>query len=239
VVHPVFTVVPVVDIRNGIAVQARAGDRANYAPLSSPLVTTPEPATALAGLMSLFPFRAVYVADLDAIERGQPNIEAIAAMAAAAPAAELWLDAGVAGEAAVRAATRWGAGRVVIGSESQAADDLGLAVRLEQAGVAVALSLDFHGEAFAGPPALWSDPALWPDTLIVMTLARVGTGSGPDMARLADVKGRAGARRVFAAGGVRGLDDLAALAEAGIAGALIATALHDGRIGAADLARWG
>jgi phosphoribosylformimino-5-aminoimidazole carboxamide ribotide isomerase len=189
--------------------------------------------------MSLFPFRAVYVADLDAIERGQPNVEAVTAMASAAPAAELWLDAGVTSEAAVRAARDRGVGRVVIGSESQTADDAGLAVRLEQAGVPVALSLDFHGEAFAGPPALWSDPALWPDTLIVMTLARVGTGSGPDLARLADVKARAGARRVFAAGGVRGPDDLAALASAGIAGALIATALHDGRIGAADLARWG
>jgi phosphoribosylformimino-5-aminoimidazole carboxamide ribotide isomerase len=235
----VFTVVPVVDIRNGIAVQARAGDRANYAPLSSPLVPSPEPVTALSGLMSLYPFRAFYVADLDAIERGEPNVDSVAAMAAAAPAAELWLDAGVATEAAVRAARGWGAGRVVIGSESQAADDLGLAARLERAGVPVALSLDFHGEAFAGPPALWSDAALWPDTLIVMTLARVGTGSGPDLARLLDVKGRAGARRVFAAGGVRGPDDLAALADAGIAGALIATALHDGRIGATDLVRWG
>lgn len=234
-----FTVIPVVDIRNGVAVQARAGDRANYAPLSSPLVPSPEPETALAGLMSLHPFRAVYVADLDAIERGRPNVDAVGAMAAAAPGAELWLDAGVAGEEAVRSARRWGAGRVVIGSESQSAEDPGLAVRLAEAGVPVALSLDFHGEAFAGPPALWTDPALWPDTLIVMTLARVGTGSGPDIARLADVKRRAGMRRVFAAGGVRGPDDLAALAEAGIAGALIATALHDGRISAADLARWG
>jgi phosphoribosylformimino-5-aminoimidazole carboxamide ribotide isomerase len=235
----VFTVVPVVDIRNGIAVQARAGDRANYAPLSSPLVASPEPATALAGLTSLHPFRAFYVADLDAIERGEPNIASIAAMAAAAPAAELWLDAGVASEAAVRAARGWGAGRVVIGSESQAPGDLDLAVRLEQAGVPVALSLDFHGETFAGPPALWSDPTLWPDTLIVMTLARVGTGRGPDLDRLLDVKRRAGARRVFAAGGVRGPDDLAALAAAGVAGALIATALHEGRIGATDLARLG
>lgn len=234
-----FTVVPVVDIRNGLAVQARAGDRANYAPLSSPLVASPEPASALAGLLTLFPFRAVYVADLDAIERGEPNIDSIAAMAAAAPAAELWLDAGSAGEAAVRAARGWGAGRVVIGSESQPAGDLGLAARLERAGVPVALSLDFHGESFAGPPALWSDPTLWPSTLIVMTLARVGTGSGPDLARLLDVKGRAGDRRVFAAGGVRGPSDLEALAAAGIAGALVATALHDGRIGAADLARLG
>jgi phosphoribosylformimino-5-aminoimidazole carboxamide ribotide isomerase len=238
-VHPVFTVVPVVDIRNGIAVQARAGDRANYAPLSSPLAATPEPTTALAGLMTLFPFRAVYVADLDAIERGEPNAAAIAAMAAAAPAAELWLDAGSAGEAAVRAARGWGAGRVVIGSESQAPEDAGLAVRLEADGVPVTLSLDFHGETFAGPPQLWSDPALWPSTLIVMTLARVGTGSGPDLERLLDVKARAGERRVYAAGGVRGPADLESLAEAGIAGALVATALHDGRIRGADLARWG
>jgi phosphoribosylformimino-5-aminoimidazole carboxamide ribotide isomerase len=48
---------------------------------------------------------------------------------------------------------------------------------------------------------------------------------------------RGAPRAVFAAGGVRGEADIVALEEAGIAGALVATALHDGRLSSAALAR--
>jgi phosphoribosylformimino-5-aminoimidazole carboxamide ribotide isomerase len=37
--------------------------------------------------------------------------------------------------------------------------------------------------------------------------------------------------RIFAAGGVRGPADLDALAAVGVVGALVATAIHDGRLG--------
>jgi phosphoribosylformimino-5-aminoimidazole carboxamide ribotide isomerase len=40
---------------------------------------------------------------------------------------------------------------------------------------------------------------------------------------------------LLAGGGVRGLKDLESLAGCGCDGALVATALHDGRLGAADL----
>jgi phosphoribosylformimino-5-aminoimidazole carboxamide ribotide isomerase len=68
-----------------------------------------------------------------------------------------------------------------------------------------------------------------------MTLARVGSGAGPDVERLAAVQRIAAGRRIYAAGGVRDAADLAALARAGIAGALVATALHDGRLGRAEI----
>lgn len=218
--------------------RARAGDRQNYAPLESPLVASPEPVAALAGLLALHPFRAAYIADLDAIERGRPNEAAIRAMAAAAPGVALWLDGGVATEAAAAAMQALGAGRVVVGSESQG-EDPGLARRLADAGRPTALSLDFRDDAFLGPPALLADAGLWPDVVVVMTLARVGGAAGPDFDRLAAIRARAGDRRVFAAGGVRGPDDLRALAAAGLAGVLVASALHDGRITAADLAACG
>lgn len=234
-----FTIVPVVDLRHGVAVRAKAGDRANYRPLSSPLVRDPEPVAALAGLLALHPFHAAYVADLDAIERGAPNVDAVRAMAASAPGLELWLDAGVADAVLAEAAFGLGVGRVVVGSESQASADPGLARRLADAGRPVALSLDFRGEAFQGPKALLADPELWPDVVVVMTLARVGSTEGPDLARIAAIRERAGDRRVFAAGGVRGPEDLAALEAAGAAGVLVASALHDGRIAAADLAAYG
>ena len=89
----------------------------------------------------------------------------------------------------------------MLGSESQANLDLLREVRDDPRTV---LSLDFRGDAFQGPPGILADPALWPGRVIVMTLARVGAGQGPDLARLAQIVARAGAgRRVYAAGGVR------------------------------------
>ena len=83
------------------------------------------------------------------------------------------------------------------------------------------------------PPDLLANPGCWPERVIVMTLDRVGSHGGPDLDRLRAVK--SAARKVYAAGGVRDAADLHALAEAGIAGALIASSLHNGRLTAADL----
>lgn len=232
-----FTIVPVLDIRHRRVVRARAGDRAQYAPIATPLAPGSEPAVILAGLARLHPFRAYYVADLDGIEQGRPNLDLVAALAAAVPDAELWVDAGIADAAAARRLAEAGAGRVLIGSES--APPPRLALDLVQEGHPVALSLDFRGDDFVGPAALIDDAALWPDVVVVMTLARVGTSRGPDFAKLDAIRRRAGNRRVFAAGGVRGPDDLAALATAGIDGVLVASALHDGALTAADLAAFG
>ena len=60
-------------------------------------------------------------------------------------------------------------------------------------------------------------------------------GSARILTRLAAIRSIAGGREIYAAGGVRDAADLCALKAAGAAGALIATALHDGRVGRADL----
>ena len=97
------------------------------------------------------------------------------------------------------------------------------------------LSLDFRGDAFQGPEEILTESKLWPRRVIVMTLSRVGSGAGPDLPQLAAIKTIAGDREIYAAGGVRDLADLSALKTVGAAGALIASALHDGRVGKADL----
>jgi phosphoribosylformimino-5-aminoimidazole carboxamide ribotide isomerase len=100
----------------------------------------------------------------------------------------------------------------------------------------VLLSLDFRGDAFLGPARLLASAGTWPHRVIVMTLARVGTGGGPDFTRLDEIIGRAGpSRQVYAAGGVRNMDDLKRLRDLGVAGALVATALHTGQIKTGDL----
>jgi phosphoribosylformimino-5-aminoimidazole carboxamide ribotide isomerase len=71
--------------------------------------------------------------------------------------------------------------------------------------------------------------------VIVLDLARVGTGAGLDFALIARVRESTPGQMLLAGGGVRGYEDLARLADAGCDGALVATALHDGRLCAADV----
>jgi hypothetical protein len=60
-------------------------------------------------------------------------------------------------------------------------------------------------------------------------------GAGPDLGRLALIRSIAGGREIYAAGGVRNAADLLALKQAGVSGALIATALHERKIVRSDL----
>jgi len=208
------------------------GQRDQYRPIETPLSPTSAPVDVARGLLAIHPFTTLYVADLDAIAGRGDNDAALAGLRAAFPDVTLWVDNGIAD---ARRAAAWltaGLGHLVIGSETQA--DTVLASHLT-GDARVALSLDFRGDAFQGPSALL-DPACWPERLIVMTLARVGSGAGPDLARLAEIRAMAGGRSLYAAGGVRDARDLVALKQRGIAGALVATSLHDGRVTAANLA---
>jgi phosphoribosylformimino-5-aminoimidazole carboxamide ribotide isomerase len=220
-------IVPVIDIRNGVAVRAVAGRRADYAPLETPLAATSDPCAVARGLMALHPFRALYIADLDAIEGRGVNRAPIAAIARSIAPARLWVDVGL---TQARDASRRVDGLdvdAILASETLRS--------AEDAARGAILSLDFCDAGFRGDPRLLSESSCWPDRLIVMTLARVGARQGPDIARVADIVARAGGRRVYAAGGVRGPADLLALQKAGAAGALVATALHEGRLTPAAL----
>lgn len=221
-----FAVIPVLDLRNGRVVRARRGERSSYAPIETPLAKGSAPDAVARGLLDAWPAAILYVADLDAIIDGAgPDLPALEAIARACPGVTLWVDAGFAESRGVDAFLAAGLGRPVIGSESQA--DAALVMRL---GARAVFSLDSRGAERLGPAALHDDPALWPPEVIAMTLAQVGAGAGPDLDSLAALRARAPDRRLYAAGGVRGPDDLRALRAAGIAGALVASALHDGTL---------
>jgi phosphoribosylformimino-5-aminoimidazole carboxamide ribotide isomerase len=219
--------IPVIDLKGGVVVHARRGERAQYRPIETPLCRGSAPQDVLAGLLRLYPFRRVYIADLDGIAGGEGHVALLEALANAFSSVEFWIDNGMAETARAEMWLARARGSLVLGSESQR--DTAVLEALS-AHPRVVLSLDFRGATFLGPPGILETPALWPGRVIAMTLARVGAGAGPDFERLAALRARAGAREVFAAGGVRGADDLAALAAAGIAGALVASALHSGAL---------
>src|SRR5262249_28667380 len=147
------------------------------------------------------------------------------------PGVTLWVDNGIAGRDAAETWLAWNLGDLVIGSEAQTDATLARALSADPR---VVLSLDFR-DAGLGPAALLQDPACWPKRVIVMTLARVGSDTGPDTDRLGAVRAMAGTRAVYAAGGVRHRGDLVTLRDAGIAGALVASALHARRLTGADI----
>ncbi len=209
----------------GRVVHAREGRRDQYRPLESSLCASSRPEAVLEALLALFPFRCCYIADLDGILGRGDHREVVAALERDHPDLVFWLDAGGRAVPGVRA-------RTVVGSESLPGDVVPV---LPGDGV---LSLDFRGETFLGPRGLLEDGQAWPGEVIVMTLERVGSGQGPDLERLASLRARAPDKRYYAAGGVRDGADLGALARAGATGVLLASALHDGRLGREELAPW-
>jgi phosphoribosylformimino-5-aminoimidazole carboxamide ribotide isomerase len=224
-------IIPVIDVRHGVAVRAVAGDRASYRPLETPLAESTGALDVARGYLALYPFKTLYVADLDGIESRGRNDQLLARLVRSLPGVTLWVDDGSISTRAVEEQSA--STTVVIGSESLADTDFTGTL----AGVAdhVVLSLDFRGDAFLGPPELLRRPELWPGRVIVMTLSRVGSAEGPDLDRIEDVARRARQSRVYAAGGIRGRADLEAARDAGAAGALVATALHAGKLKAGDL----
>jgi len=221
-----FEIIPVIDLRHGQVVRARAGERASYAPIVTPLAKGSSPGAVAEGMLKAGGAGTLYVADLDAIMDGVPPDRAsLAAIRAACPGVRLWVDAGFCEAAGVEAFLATGFGRPVIGSESQR--DAGLVRALRDRAV---FSLDTRGAERLGPAILHDEPAHWPRDVIVMTLGRVGVGAGPDLDRLRALRTSSPATRLYAAGGVRGPADMAALAALGVAGALVASAIHDGTL---------
>ncbi|BAU90496.1 histidine biosynthesis protein [Methylorubrum populi] len=221
-----FRLIPVIDLRHGQVVRARAGERDAYAPIDTPLARGSGPAEVARGLLDAVGTDRLYIADLDAIMDGAaPDRASLEAVARACPGVTLWVDAGFCDLLGLERFVHSGLGHPVIGSESQRDASLVRAL-----GDRAVLSLDSRGEARLGPDALHDDAGTWPQEVIVMTLARVGTGTGPDLSGVARAVALGGSRRIYAAGGVRGPEDVARLMEVGAAGALVASAIHDGRL---------
>ena len=227
-------IIPVIDVARGEVVRAIQGQRAAYRPIQTPLSPSSEPGAVARGLRALYPFRKVYVADLDGIEGRGRNRHLVPILSQALPHTEIWIDAGSGSRSAARAVLAAPVATLVVGSESleSVRDWNDISAEAPQRTV---LSLDFRGGEFMGPDALLADASLWPSRVIAMTLDRIGSDGGPNIALLETIVSRAGSRRVYAAGGIRDRADLDRVKQAGAAGALVASVLHAQKISAGDL----
>jgi phosphoribosylformimino-5-aminoimidazole carboxamide ribotide isomerase len=235
-------VIPVIDLKGGVAVHAVRGQRERYRPLQSRIAEGSEPVHITRAVRERLGLDELYVADLDAIAGGPGSPDVVAALAREA---RVMVDAGAAAAAAVARLLELGVARVVIGTESLPGTEAFRRLRAELPDAPLVLSLDLRdGQVISPDPTLAGvGPAEALARLadagareaVVLDLARVGSGKGPDVALVAELRARLPEVQLLAGGGVRHAGDLRALAGAGAAGALVATALHGGAIEADEL----
>ncbi|WPH18520.1 HisA/HisF-related TIM barrel protein [Variovorax paradoxus] len=232
-----LNLIPVVDLLKGQVVRAVRGDRKAYRPIVSALCASSDPVAVARILCEHCAARQLYVADLDALQGGAVQAGVLADLLQALPGIELWLDAGLADASAglaLREQLAPHASRIVLvfGSESlrsrEALERCFEATAGDRAGdPGAALSLDRRDGQRLDAAGCWDAVELWPRRLIVMTLERVGSGAGPDLETLREVRRLAPGAMVIGAGGIRSEDDLAHASAAGADAWLVASALHD------------
>jgi len=228
-----MTVIPVIDLLQGQVVRALRGDRQHYRPIVSALCASSEPLTVARILCDHCAARQLYVADLDALQGGVGHVAVVRQLLEALPVLELWLDAGFAdvSEAqALCAALGPLAQRLVpvFGSESLRSRSA-LEACFTPPGRGI-LSLDRRDGERLDAAGCWESPALWPARVIVMTLERVGAGTGPDLDTLREVAARAPHTQLIGAGGIGSEADLALARASGASAWLVASALHDRKL---------
>ncbi len=226
-------IIPVVDLRNGQVVHAYRGMREHYRPVQSHLTQSSHPPEIVTAFLDLFPFTTIYLADLDAIQGRGNNRPIIEQLTRRFPSTVFWIDAGTSTLPMCKPSA--GSLQPVLGSESLTDLSLLTLPCTETPGRPPIVSLDFLHDRLQGPPELLECTELWPKQVIVMSIDSIGAAAGPDYKRIEAIGHLAPEHDLFAAGGVRDLDDIERLAGLGVSGVLVASALHRGRIGLEEI----
>lgn len=235
-------IIPVIDILNGRVVHAVRGRRKEYQPLKSRLCGSTDPLTVAAAFKRLG-FSELYIADLDAILGGKANLPTLSGIAEET-GLELMVDAGVDSLEKAKLLLENRVSKIIIGTETLPAISLVADAVRSFGNEKVIISLDLMNNQLLShlDPATHIQPLTLLRRLqeagvsqvIVLDLARVGSGEGVNMHFVEEAL-RAFHGEVFVGGGVRDISDLRALKSAGVAGVLIATALHSGKISVREL----
>jgi phosphoribosylformimino-5-aminoimidazole carboxamide ribotide isomerase len=222
-VKKTFSVIPVMDLLGGQVVHAVRGHRQAYQPLRSNLCEGSEPVEIVKALLDFVAFDRFYIADLAAIQNLGSHRELILQLSAKYPNVQWWIDDG----SALPWQNKPHNVLQVLGTESYP--------KLSEFTENFALSLDERDGLALGDVKLHHSNEQWPKAIIAMTLSQVGADCGPNYSQINRYITQYPENDWYAAGGVRHVQDLAQLKVQGASGALIATALHKGRIAAHEI----
>jgi len=242
-------ILPVLDLLGGRIVRGVAGRRSEYQPVRSLLAADARPESVAGAFVRQLALTEGYLADLDAIGGKEPDWNAYRRVLD--QGLDLWVDAGLAEpKRAARLAEFEHRGKslsgVVAGLETVASPRQLETILAEVGPARLVFSLDLkagrpltadHSWPAHSPPAIAQIALeLGVHRLIVLDLARVGTAGGAGTDELCrKIRAAAPHAELTTGGGIHSLDQIRALEEAGCHAVLIASALHDGRIGRAEI----
>ncbi|MEZ6143497.1 MAG: HisA/HisF-related TIM barrel protein [Zavarzinella sp.] len=230
---PSAALIPVLDLRQGLAVQAVAGDRANYQPVESVLSTTTDPVELAQVMIEKVPCTTIYCADLDGIMHHRPQWGLLQRFFQLS--VPCWVDLGICTQAEVQQVIELG-GVPVIGLECTTGPNHLLELLQGTDPMQVIFSWDRKNGHFLhqwhqqptleelGEVLINQGLTRW----IWMDLDRVGTHQGPDWEIVSRLVSRFPQAEITLAGGVRNAHDLQELATHGVKNALVASAIHRG-----------
>jgi phosphoribosylformimino-5-aminoimidazole carboxamide ribotide isomerase len=239
-------ILPVLDLLNGLVVRGVGGKREKYRPVVSRLTNSPDALSMAQAFRQQLGLTRMYVADLDAILHGRPNREIYQSLAE--DGFELMIDAGFRTVESAQAVLAAGTVRVIAGLETWPGPRELAGLCRDLGPERVIFSLDLKQGLPLGDLGPWETNSpleigvlaagAGVREMIVLDLAQVGNGTGVTTGPLCrQLRDRFPDLRLITGGGVRHVADLDGLAAQGIDGALVASALHDGRITRADLER--
>ncbi len=236
-----FRVVPVVDLKGGLAVHAVRGQRDRYQPVECPWCTSGDALALIKGYKELFGLQDLYVADLDAIIHGQLQRGLHASILNAIPG-KVMVDCGIRDLPEFNVVHPSRFHEVILGTESvQELNQFGAIIDANENETII--SLDLMGEKVLSPVGELASKSpteafdflsrFEPDAFIVLDLAGVGAKRGVNP--VAKEMAARGTFPVLLGGGIKRKEDLEAAMDAGLAGVLVATALQEGLLGPGEL----
>jgi phosphoribosylformimino-5-aminoimidazole carboxamide ribotide isomerase len=224
-----FRIIFVLDILKGTVVHAVRGERSKYRPVAGSQVC--DSSVPLDIISALSP-REVYIADLDRLQHQGDNFELIEKISGKT---RTMADIGAQNLNDVEKCAKI-ADTVILGTETASFD------LIEKAAVRfpgrINVSIDMKNwKVLAKDMNMDVEPVELVKRLndheirdiIVLELTRVGTGAGIDEGFLKDIAA-VSSHNVLVGGGIKDMDDIEALKRIGISGALVATAVHSGKI---------
>jgi len=234
-----FSILPALDVAHGRLVVVGAGG-------PRPVDAFGGDPVAAARAMADGGATALHLVDVDLAFDGVAGLD-VAAIRDVAPGVTLQVSGGIVDLSAAAPYLAAGADRFVLASAALGDEDRTIdTIRGGAAAVVVGLEVDDGRIRRRGAPAEatgldlmttvgWLAAAGVPAFLVTAT-GRVGGLDGPDL-RLVRRVARAG-RPTLAAGGIRSLEDLRALRDAGAAGAVVGRAALEGRLDLAETLAW-
>ncbi|MDR3543845.1 MAG: HisA/HisF-related TIM barrel protein [Desulfosporosinus sp.] len=247
-----FRVIPAIDLMGGVVVHGVKGERENYQPVKSILSETAEFFPLVEAFVRKLGLREFYIADLDAImfSMQKDHLNLITKIRAEGlntlGTISLMVDAGVFNLTGVGKILKTGIDQAIIGTETLPSLTTLQEIINCYGAERLVVSLDTQdSKVISAAPELCNLEV--PQALrllrefgirhyILLELRKVGTSAGlnkeliKECIRILDVPLPERGSSFFIGGGVSGFEDLLWLREMGVSGAIVATALHDGRL---------